>query len=112
MRYLKDSDKKHYEEIQKFMEDWKEPVILFGLGTENYFYKITNDLDITYFDLPNYGNYGYHGMEMMIQKFEELPTDSVILIDKNILEDDNYNQQYYKDLAYYVIENYRFPPIG
>ena len=107
LRYLKDSDKKHYEEIQKFMEDWKEPIILFGLGTENYFYKITNDLDITYFDLPNYGNYGYHGMEMMIQKFEELPTDSVILIDKNILEDDNYNQQYYKDLAYYVIENYR-----
>lgn len=107
LRYLKDSDKKNYEEIQKFMKDWDESVILFGLGTENYFYKITNNLDITYFDLPNYGNYGYHGMEMMVQKFEQLPINSVVIIDKNILEDDNYNQQYYKELAYYVIENYR-----
>ncbi|MDD6756602.1 MAG: hypothetical protein PUE33_00875 [bacterium] len=106
LRYLKHSDRKSYQEIQGFMRKWEKPVILFGLGTENYFYKITNDLDITYFDLPNYGNYGFDGTKMMIEKFEKLPNYSAILIDENVLEDDSYYQQYYKELAYYVIENY------
>lgn len=106
LRYLRYSDQKNYQKIQKFMQEWEKPVVLFGLGTENYFYKITNNLDITYFDLPNYGNYGYEGTKMMIEKFEKLPTNSAILIDEKVLEDDSYNQQYYKDLAYYVIDNY------
>ena len=41
----------------------------------------------------------------MIEKFEKLPNYSAILIDENVLEYDSYNQQYYKELAYYVIEN-------
>ena len=46
--------------------------------------------------------------------FEDGMTDEVIekfivyinKIDENVLEDDSYYQQYYKELAYYVIENY------
>lgn len=106
LRYVSSSDQKNYRKVQGFIKEWKGEVVLFGLGTENYFYKITNDLDITYFDLPNYGNYGYQGGELMIKKFDELEDFSVVLIDEGALRDDNYNQQYHKELANYVIKNY------
>lgn len=112
-RYLRQSDVDSYQEVQEFMKDWDGEVVLFGLGTENYFYKITNNLDITYFDLPNYGNYGYQSFDFMVEKFESLPKNSVILVDCYAMEDDNNNQQYYKELAQYVVNHYvRLKSVG
>lgn len=107
LRYFSKRDKKNYEDVDNFIKDWNGEVVLFGLGTENYFYKITNNLDITYFDLPNYGNYGYHGMKSMLKKFKTLKSHTVILVDEWAMNDDAYNQQYYKELAQYVVEHYK-----
>ena len=104
LRYINNSDYKTYKELKKYIEKSNKNIILFSIGTENYFYKITNNLNITYFDLPNYGNYGYDSYNMMIKKFNKL-NDTIILINKNTLK--NKEQQFYKELANYVVNNYQ-----
>lgn len=105
LRYINNSDYKTYKELKKYIEKNNKSIILFSIGTENYFYKITNNLDITYFDLPNYGNYGYDSYNMMIKKFNKL-NDTIILINKNTLKNKE-QQQFYKELANYVVNNYQ-----
>jgi len=92
-----------YYRVNDYIKNSKYDVVLFGIGSENYFYKITNDLEITYFDLPNYGNYGYDSYKMMIKRFERLK-DTIILIDKVALS--RKEGQYYKELASYISKNY------
>jgi hypothetical protein len=105
LRYLNESDITSYNKINNYIKESNYNVILFGIGTENYFYKITNNLNITYFDLPNYGNYGYDSYNKMIEKFNSLE-NSIILINMNVFLD-NYSGQYYKELAEYIINNYK-----
>lgn len=109
LRYFSKKDVYNYQEVMDYVEKTSYDVVFFGLGTENYFYKITNNLDITYFDLPNYGNYGYHGYQMMVERFEELDSDTVILVDTSVLYGKkNKNQQYFRELASYVVQNYEY----
>ena len=46
------------------------------LSNNTYFLKIINDLDITYYDLLNYGNHGYDGTNKIINRIrsEKNPT--------------------------------------
>lgn len=106
LRYIGASNRNEILKINKYASKTNKNVVMFSLGSENYFYKIVNDLDITYFDLPNYGNYGYDSYKMMSKKFDEL-NDTLILINKNNL-DERDGQQYYKELARYVIDNYEY----
>lgn len=106
LRLMSNEMEKQYNLLDKYINKLDKKVVLFSLGTENYFYKITNDEKITYFDLPNYGNYGYDSYEMMTERFEELD-DTIIVINKGILDKRN-GQQYYRELAYYVIDNYKY----
>lgn len=106
LRYIGASNRNEILKINKYASKTNKNVVMFSLGSENYFYKIVNDLDITYFDLPNYGNYGYDSYKMMSKKIDEL-NDTLILINKNNL-DEHDGQQYYKELAKYVIDNYEY----
>ena len=109
LRYFSKKDIHNYEEVMDYVKNTSYDVVFFGLGTENYFYKITNNLDITYFDLPNYGNYGYQGYEMMIERFEKLDSFTAIIVDTSVLYGKkNKNQQYFRELASYVVENYEY----
>lgn len=105
-RYLNKADYLSYNEIKEYCDKSSKNIVLFSIGTENYFYKITNNLEITYFDLPNYGNYGYDSYKMMTNKFEELK-DTIILVNKNSVSSKG-TQQYYKELALYVVDNYEY----
>lgn len=73
-------------------------------GSENYFYKIKGDLKITYFDLPNYGNYGYNGTLKIIKRLNNLE-NVLIVIDKSCYLGKNKFQQYIKEAAKYIIDN-------
>lgn len=106
LRYIEYSNRNDFIKINKYASKTSKNVVLFSIGTENYFYKIINDLDITYFDLPNYGNYGYDSYNMMSKRFDDLE-DSLVLINKNNLEERD-GKQYYKELARYVIDNYEY----
>ena len=92
------------EKLDNYLEDEKREVIYFLRGSENYFYKIKSNSSITYFDLPNYGNYGYNGTEKIINRLKELD-DVLIVIDKECYFDDNSSQQYLKEAVTYIIKN-------
>lgn len=81
------------EKLDNYLEDEKYEVIYFLRGSENYFYKIKNNSLITYFDLPNYGNYGYNGTEKIINRLKELD-NVLIVIDCSLYDDDNEAQQF------------------
>ena len=101
LRYMNNKWDKNYKDLDTFIKTSDKEVVLFLLGTENYFYKITNNLKITYFDLPNYGNYGYDSYKSMTKRFDNL-NNTYIIIDKSAYLNNNYNQQYYKELVEYI----------
>lgn len=105
-RLVNDGVIKKYNKLEEFDNKTSKRVVLLGIGTENYFYKITHNLEITYFDLTNYGNYGYNSYKMMTKKLDNLK-DCFIIVDDFALNG-SYNQQYYKELGLYVINNYKF----
>jgi len=53
LRFLSSTMIRQYSYVEDFQKNSDKDVILFLLGTENYFYKITHSEKITYFDLPN-----------------------------------------------------------
>ena len=100
LRYLSYSWKSDYDGIDKFIKK-NDNTVLFLLGTENYFYKITNNMKISYFDLPNYGNYGYDGYSTMKGKIDNLD-NTYFIINKSAFVNKSFNQQYYKELVDYI----------
>lgn len=77
------------------------------LSSEAYFYKIANDMDITYFDLLNYGNHGYHGTDKMINRIKKLDKNTIFIISMDeYKKKDKFNrQQINKEIMGYVINN-------
>lgn len=107
MRYINKQSVEDFEELDKYISESKHEVVLMSIGTENYFYKITNDLDLTYFDLPNYGNYGYSGEEIMKKKIDDLKDGTIILISPYMYENLSVTNQYDKEIIRYIINNFR-----
>ncbi len=95
------------KKLDSYLVEQKRDAVYFLRGSENYFYKIKNDSLITYFDLPNYGNYGYNGTEKIINRLKELD-DTLIVIDKECYLEESFSQQYLKEAVSYIIENYKF----
>ena len=76
-------------------------------GSENYYYKIINDERIDYFDLPNYGNYGYNGIDKMKNKIDKI-SNSYFIIDSELINNSDSSQQYIKELGKYLIEKSKY----
>lgn len=106
-RYSSTSMIRDYNYVDRIYKKYNGNVNLLLLGTENYFYKITNNLDITYYDLTNYGNYGYDSYNMMKKRIKS-DRGKYFIISMAALKNNSYNQQYYKELANYIIENGKF----
>ncbi len=100
------SDKyiKNVEKLDRYLAKQDREVVYFLRGSENYFYKTKDNLDITYFDLPNYGNYGYSGNDKIIKRLSKLK-DVLIVIDKGCYLSDDDFQQYEKEAVTYIIDN-------
>ena len=73
-------------------------------GSENYYFKIMNNERINYFDLPNYGNYGYNGIKMMKRKIDN-EHEVYFVLDRVLVKNNDNNQQYIKELGQYVMNN-------
>lgn len=95
------------KKLDNYLVGQRREVVYFLRGSENYIYKIKSDALITYFDLPNYGNYGYNGTEKIINRLKKLD-DTLIVIDKECYLDESFSQQYLKEAVSYIIENYKF----
>ena len=107
LRYMSNAMNKDYKYVDYISKKYNKKVILFLLGTENYFYKITSNQEITYFDLPNYGNYGIDGYNKMKKRIDK-KHDTYFLVSMASLSDNANNQQYYKELVKYIIEKGKF----
>ena len=101
LRYMNKMMLDDYHYIDTIYHKYDNKVILFLLGTENYFYKITNDLDITYFDLPHYGNYGKDSFIKMKKRLLS-SHDVYIIIKEDVFSKDFNSHQYYKELALFI----------
>lgn len=94
------------DKINSFIKKNKNKEIVL-LSSEAYFYKITNNMKITYFDLLNKGNSGYNGTKKMIDRVKKLPDETLFIIsyDEYAKEDKLNRQQINKDIMKYVIDN-------
>ena len=74
-------------------------------GSENYMFKIMNNLEITYYDLPNYGNYGYNGEDVINKKISNM-NDKLFIVDSTLCNNkkDKY-QQYICDFKKSALKN-------
>lgn len=65
-------DKEFLSEIKSVYRDYKEKDNAYMFAFTNMFYDIASDHDITYFDIPLYGNFGYKGIDTMINKVKDM----------------------------------------
>lgn len=97
--YVSNSNK-----LIEYTKSLNKEVIYFMRGSENYYYKIINDQKLNYFDLPNYGNYGYNGIEKMKKEISKTK-DVYYVLDRELVNNNDKNQQYIKELGKYVLAN-------
>ena len=90
------------KELEQYLNTLDNKVVYLLRGNENYFFKIKDNLDITYFDLPNYGNYGYYGTTKIVSRLKKIK-NSYIVVDLDAYTSKSSSQQYIKELAEYVI---------
>ncbi len=90
----------------KYTSRLDKKVIFFMRGSENFFYKITCDKKLNYYDLPNYGNYGYNGIEKIKNRIKN-EHDCYFVIDRVLVKNNSSEQQYIKELGQYVIKHSR-----
>ena len=76
------------------------------LTNDAYFFKIINHLDITYFDLLNYGNHGYHGTEKILKKIKK-ERDAYFVLSPSEYQRVDVDNQFNMDVVNYILENYQ-----
>lgn len=105
--YLVVNDKEYTDtskKLLKYTNNLDKEVIYFMRGSENYFYKIINNKKLNYFDLPNYGNYGYNGITKIKKEISKI-NDVYFVVDRKLVNNTDNNQQYIKELGQYIINN-------
>lgn len=73
-------------------------------GSENYMFKIMNNMKITYYDLPNHGNYGYNGEEKIIKEISNM-YNKLFIVDSELCKDEEKFQQYICEFKEEAIAN-------
>lgn len=92
------------DSVIKYIRDNKDKDIII-IGSDAYFYKITCNMKIDYFDLNNYGNHGYNGTEKMKKKIDNLKKNTIIIIDrKHTLRKQKEREQYNVEIAKYAMK--------
>ena len=94
---------KNINTINNYLNKSNKRVIYLMRGSENYFYKINNDKRLDYYDLCNYGNYGYNGVEKIVSELEN-EHDVLIVLDNTLYGKNKGNQQYVEELALTTIK--------
>ena len=94
---------KGVSKLDNYLNTLDDDVIYFLRGSENYFFKIKSNSDITYFDLPNYGNYGYDGISKIISRLKDIE-HGYIVVDSDAYTSKDSAQQYVKEAVSYIMK--------
>lgn len=91
--------------LNQYLKQFSRDGIIFLTG-DAYFYKIINEMDITHYDLLNYGNHGYRGTEKLLNQLKKENGKTIILNSREYHHiDDTY--QLNIDVIDYVLRNYQ-----
>ncbi len=85
------------KKLTKVLKDYQERENAYMFSYSNMFLDIVSDHEITYFDIPLYGNFGYDGVTQMKKKIDGMH-------DVYFYVQDHENIQYCKDLYRYIKE--------
>lgn len=95
----------NFKTTNKYINNQNKNVIYLLRGNENYYFKIINNKKIDYYDLTNYGNYGYNGENKIIKKLNNTH-DTIIVVDKSLCANEhNKNQQFNCDFKNAGVKN-------
>lgn len=84
-RFVNPESYKFTKEVSSFLEENKDKRVVF-LSANAYYFKIVNDLDCTYLDLINRGNWGYHGGERILNEVKkEAKRKTIFLLNEDEL---------------------------
>ena len=100
----RESYQKQTKDFLEYVDSLPSNVHYFMRGSENYFFQIIHSNRLSYFDLPNYGNYGYNGIDKMLTRINQ-QHDCYFVLDYTLLEKQDVNQQYIVELGEYVVEH-------
>ena len=89
------------KKVNKYLKKFDDPLIL---SYYKMFYDISNGNDIDYYDVIMYGNFGYNGVNVMIDDIKSM-SDRYIIVDMNSYNRDGEDEQFAKEIADYVINN-------
>lgn len=80
-RMIREDSLELTEEVCKYLKKHKKDSVLF-MNTSAYYFRLITDTPISYIDLTNNGNFGYHGSSKMIEEVKKYP-NSYIFINMN-----------------------------
>lgn len=88
------------DEVISFIKENSDEEIVM-LASDAYFYKITCDMKIDYFDLLNSGNHGYNGKKKLLGMIDDLASGTIMIIDSSGNGTKN-SPQFMEDVAEYA----------
>lgn len=71
------------KEVNQYMKEHKDKKFFF-LGSNGYYFRIVNDMEISYIDLINRGNWGYNGSNKLLKEIKSR-NDYIYFVDKSEL---------------------------
>ena len=95
--------KDYHRDLQynQFLNQYPDVIVV---GYFSMKYDIMNDKDITYFDVPFHGNFGYNGNQKMIQRIKKMHNQT-FAISKEDCQVKNKLDQFATEIADYIIKN-------
>lgn len=70
-------------EVNNYIKENKNKEFVF-LNSNGYYFRIINDMEISYIDLINVGNWGYNGSDKLLKEIKK-KKDAIFLVDKSEL---------------------------
>ncbi len=74
---------KFTNEVNNYMKKNKDREFVF-LNSNGYYFRIINDMRISYIDLINVGNWGYNGSDKLLKEIKK-KKDAIFIVDKDEL---------------------------
>lgn len=84
--------------VLEYNNDGKEIIFL---SADGYYFRLINDMKISYIDLINSGNWGYNGSEKLLSYVKE-HSDAIIFLDESEI---GTNKQTDQNVLKYVVKN-------
>ena len=106
LRVMSRDFEKEIIKINNFIMKNKDENIII-LGSKAYAFKITNGMNINYYDLLNYGNHGYNGTNKIIEMIKCEKNPIFIVNIEEYKDNCSDRQQINKVVMKYVIDNYK-----